>query len=149
MRYLNVLIVFMVVANAQAWDCDHTRKYEKTLSAESIKKLNLTTGAGLLELKGEAGLERILVKAELCAESQEDLDSMSVSVTSASLDGELIGIVETNIPEESMWSSSRQRRIDLGLTVPPGLAIEIKDTSGSIVAEKCRRVRHRGFIWFN
>ena len=101
--------------------CEH--RDERELSGAAVETLRVTSGAGPVEITGEAGLDEVRVSAVLCASDEERLAGLSVT-----LEGDRL---ETRYPRT--WGSwgNNYARIALTVRVPEGTGIELADRSGS------------------
>ena len=130
---LKLLTIFPAVAlsvgllpTAMAYDCDHSRDIDRELDADSLTELRVDAGAGSLDIIGKESLDRVLISARLCAEDKDELEEMDVKVRSR-LD---TAIIETDIPDSSGWYGGGYKSIDLTLTVPARLELDVDDSSG-------------------
>jgi len=103
----------------------HQQK-ELTLSASSLKKLDIETGAGSLTVKGSEHANEISVTADIYTHSSSSENyefELSDSGSTAFL------IAKNN--KSSSWGG-KSPRIDLVVTIPTRMMLEINDGSGSI-----------------
>ena len=113
---------------AQADDCDHSADREARLDAAGAKRLRVFARAGSLEIQGREGATAVDVTGRACSSSSGQLDKIQIEVDRK---GDVL-TVRAEIPESSFgWRS--YSRLDLTLEVPLGLALEVDDTSGSVV----------------
>ena len=109
----------------------------RELSGPATETLEIESGAGAVEIEGDAELGEMRVSAILCASSQELLDGLDVSLAN--------GRLETRYPA---WRSrifnfggNRYASISLGVRVPAGTAVELEDKSGSAAISNVARAR--------
>lgn len=116
---------------ASAYYCDYSREISKNIDATKAVNLKVMARAGLLEIKGEDGVDEISITAKLCAENKEALSKMGVD---SKVKGKTIHI-ETVIPRSGGWNDNDSKSIDLLLTVPTKLHLEVDDSSGEARVE--------------
>ena len=97
----------------------------RELSGPAAGNLEVTSGAGPVEIVGDPELGEFQVRAILCASDQERLDALSVSLEGSRL--------TTGYPDSnwSLFEGNRYASISLLVQVPPPTAIELEDGSGS------------------
>lgn len=128
MKRILVVVVLGLFSNATlAWDnCKYEREIERVVNIESAELLEVEAGAGSLEIKGSDRTD-IAIKATLCSEDEDALAKMDVS--SAVKSG--VVHIETELPNKSwMGSYNTQMSINLILTVPSSLRLDVEDSSG-------------------
>lgn len=107
--------------------CKYSSDVERNVSADNINFLNVVAGAGDLEIVGE-NRDTIGIEARLCSNDKDALKKMTVS---DKLNGNEITI-ETEFPDGSYWGNDNQMSIDLVLTIPNEMILDVKDSSGSV-----------------
>jgi hypothetical protein len=112
---------------APAWDCGHQARREERLDAAGVKTLRVIARAGSLRIDGKAGAGEIAVHGTACASREADLEDIRLKAHRSGSEA----IVEAVIPDSFNWLGS-ERRLDLVLDVPSGVALEVEDGSGSI-----------------
>ncbi len=122
-----VLLLLPVVVVADV--CSYERAVEFTVPAESIDQLEIEAHAGSLQVQAAESATHITVTARVCSSRKSELAGMDVL---QSRSGNVLQL-ETLIPEfhGSLWTS-RYAYIDLAVTVPAGLSVEIDDGSGPL-----------------
>ncbi|MGI9627299.1 MAG: hypothetical protein ACR2QM_10725 [Longimicrobiales bacterium] len=98
------------------------------LSARAQGDVEIRAGSGLLEVEGSDAVSEVLVTATLCASEEDWLDELQVTAESMN-SGVLI---ETEYPRDRDGWGNKYARIDLVVTVPSGMALDIEDSSGSM-----------------
>ncbi|MBT8068138.1 MAG: DUF4097 domain-containing protein [Gammaproteobacteria bacterium] len=133
MRSFIVIAMFVASFADAAWN-DYTTVRELKLDAEAIEVFEIDAGAGSMEVRGVSGLDRIAVVATVIVpQSNEDeamkyIDKkMRLSLDSAGNRARLISDFD-----DGMFGKGSNARIDLEISLPAGIAIEIDDGSGSI-----------------
>lgn len=127
-RYLAVLFAMSATGCAVAWDdCDHTVPRNLDLDAAGVATLEVMARAGSLDIRGEDGLQQIVVRGTACAGSAETLAQIRLVERR---NGDRL-IVAAELPETSGgWGFSDYSRLDLELRVPSHLALKVSDSSG-------------------
>lgn len=136
-----------------------------TLPAEGLKKLEITAGAGSLTVKGREGLSAVEVRAEIVFSGVSDKDmeeylkdDVELSLTKVGNAAVLVG----RIRDRGLLHIGRDARVDLSVSVPKALALEIDDGSGPLEVEdiaagvriedgsgSLRVTRVAGRLWIN
>ena len=119
----------------------------KTLSlpAESLKGLEIRAGAGSLEVTGREGLATIEVKAEIVAKGVADKDMNAYLKDRIELTLEKKGdkaVLVSRVREKfRLFGFGDNAVINLTVTVPKTMGLDIDDGSGGIVVEDVAGVR--------
>jgi len=92
--------------------------------------LRLDVGAGSLAVEGREDASGVLAVGRACASSQELLDELTLGAETSGGDV----VLSAHYPDRSQ-GRGQSARIDLVVTVPAGLGVDIEDTSGEIVVE--------------
>jgi len=121
-----VLLLPVVVL---ADDCAYSETLSFTLPAAAVERLDITAGAGSLEVHGNSPDGQIHVQGLVCASRKSQLEGMGVEHALRSG----TQFIETRIPEHqtTFWTSN-YKRIDLTVRLPAGLPVQIRDGSGSV-----------------
>lgn len=119
---------------AMADSCRHQRDINFDVSTASLKRLDIDVGAGRLEIRGAPGSDDVSVRARACADSRGQLDDMELR---QSRRGDTLSISSEITSSRMPFTlfGNRYAYIDVVITVPDGLDIEIEDGSGDIVIE--------------
>lgn len=130
-KYL-VLMAALAAGSVQAWNpgCEYERELDITLSVAGSERLAITAAAGDLEVTGHAGTSEARVRGKLCSSEEEWLDQAKIQAEG----GREASIIVT-LPDTAKgwnWLGSRYVYMDLEITVPAGLALEIRDSSGDM-----------------
>ncbi len=119
------LVLGLLPAVASAWgDCDAKDGREANADAAGAKTVEVIAKAGSLEIYGEAGLNEVRAEGTACAKNGEALEKVQLR---AERTGSTVR-VEVDIPDG--WNQGGG--LDLMVRVPEGLAVVVKDGSGSI-----------------
>lgn len=127
-RYLTLLVGLGLASTATADDCAHRAERNLDVAAGALATLDLRTGAGDLDVRGSAGLDRIEVRGIACASDADLLSSIQLSHRT---EGDR-ALVATEIPqiEDTSWFGSTYARLDLEIRVPARMLLEARDSSG-------------------
>ena len=131
-RWIVVMVVLMV-ADAQASGCKFERLLDQTLDVSGSQLLAIAAGAGELEIVGISGLYEVKISGKVCVSEKRWQDQARLETHS----GERAEI-NVVLPEvDSGWSywGSKYAYMDLVLEVPEGLALQLSDSSGDIKIE--------------
>jgi hypothetical protein len=119
------------------WASDTTKTL--SLSAQDIRRMDITSGAGSLNVSGRAGQAAIEVKAEIVARGVKDKemegfirDHVELTLEKRGDAAVLVGRIRR---EDRLFRFGGNARIDLSVAVPKSLAVEIDDGSGGIAVE--------------
>ena len=121
---MSILSGCIVVASSA--NADVHQKKELSLTASSLKTLDIEAGAGGLIIQGSDQAEDIIVSADIYTSSKSNSEyefDLSDSGTTAFLVAKTSG--------SGMWMGNSPR-IDLVITVPTKMMLEINDGSGGI-----------------
>jgi hypothetical protein len=125
-------LTFMLVSSAAAADnwCSHEAQRAARIDAAGAKKVVIQTGAGDLKVRGNASQASVIVEGRACASSDELLQG-------SQLEGRRSGDVlylKTVLPEISggFLGFSRYARMDVSVTLPSSLPVELEDSSGDV-----------------
>ena len=130
----SAFVVFFLAALAAA-----ALAFEKTqtlsLPAEGLAKLEVTAGAGFLRVSGVEGARAVEVKAEIVVSGVADKDMDEYIKDHVELELRKAGraaVLVGRIREHGFSFIPREARVDLTVTLPKSLAVEIDDGSGEI-----------------
>lgn len=108
------------------------------LAADGIRMLDATTGAGSLTVAGREGQTSIEVKAEIFVRGVSDKEREDFIKQRVELELRRSGdraILISRVRESGLSFFFHDSRIDLTVTVPKTMALEIDDSSGSLDVE--------------
>ena len=116
-----------------------------TLSAQDVRRLEIRAGAGSLTVTGREGLAAIEVKAEVVARHvrDEDMDGFLKDRVELTLEkrGEVAVLVSRVRDRLRLFRFDDDAVINLTVSVPKDMPLEIDDGSGSIAVEDLAAVR--------
>lgn len=133
MRSFVVMAMFLASFSHAAWT-DYEEERDLSLDADGIGSLDIEAGAGSLEVTGIAGQDHIVVKATIVVVDADEDEAARIIAKRMELsleerDGK--AVLESGF-DGGLMGSEANARIDLEVTVPAGLPLEIDDSSGSI-----------------
>lgn len=137
MRTLLLIMTLLSSAQLLADECEFSRDINRVLEAAALDELEVAAGAGLLRISGDTKTKQIKIEARLCAETKKDLQAMDVVSKSSGKQAS----IRTRIPDSDGWFNNGYRRIDLILTVPSYLALDVDDSSGSARVKGVRSLK--------
>jgi hypothetical protein len=123
-----LLLAALAASSALVADeCEHSRPIDAELDAAGASRLLIESEAGSLVVEGSRGAGKVTIEGRACASSESLLDDIELETGRK---GDRL-VVETEIPE---WTSGWRgyARLDLTVTVPGDLALEVRDGSGEI-----------------
>lgn len=129
MRLLLVVTLSLVIG-CQWSPCDARRSLSEQIDVQDAASAKIVAYAGSLRVTGDAGISRVEASAEACASDEAALDEMDLLVERR---GEEV-YVETVMGGGHGWSTNR--RMDLVVSLPDSLAVEIIDKSGDLRVER-------------
>lgn len=134
MRGYIVIAMFVASFADAAWN-DYTTVRELNLDADGIENFQIDAGAGTLEIRGVIGLDKLVVTATVVVSESDEDDAIKLidERMRLSLDGDRDRAKLDAFFDDGFWGTDSNARIDLEISVPAGIAIEIDDGSGSIV----------------
>jgi len=129
-----VTLLIFFVSTLLAFETEKTL----TLSAEGIKGLRIDCGAGGLKVAGSSSLDRIEVRALIHAEGRGDDEQADFIADHVILTLEKRGeraVLTSRIESRGSIFFSGDMGIDLVVTLPKALALDIDDGSGGMTVE--------------
>ncbi|MBT8143680.1 MAG: DUF4097 family beta strand repeat protein [Gammaproteobacteria bacterium] len=137
-RYLcaaTAALLFFYSAIAGAWnECRYTRDLDREIDARGVESLKIDAGAGLLRVSGRKNQKTIEVRARACATDENMLDEVDWAIEKRGNRAAMS--VDLPYHDDDHWA-----RLDLVVTVPAGLDLDIDDSSGSIRIDNVGAVR--------
>ena len=129
-----LLLTLLVAVLPAAAAADYEEVRDLSLNAEGIRALRIDAGAGSLSVTGVAGSSTIVVQAIVRVPGADAEEARKIIesglVLSLERDGER-AVLESWF-EQGSWFSGDSGSIQLEVTVPEALALDIEDGSGSI-----------------
>ena len=122
-----ILAVSPLASPVLADDCAHKAEREAVLDAGGARSVRIEAGAGELRVQGRTGQTRVEARGTACASSDQVLGQIRLNATRQ---GDVI-VVRVEIPEGSSRGWNEQGRLDLTVTVPRIMPLDIDDGSGS------------------
>jgi len=129
------MLIMVIVAAAAVTAFGSEKTQTLTLPAEGLAKVEISAGAGFLKVSGVEGAGAVEVRAAIVADGVGDKemdeyikDHVELELRKAGSTAVLVG----RIREHGFSLFHREARVDLTVTVPKGLAVEIDDGSGDL-----------------
>jgi hypothetical protein len=133
MNKLLILFICLFSTSLQAWNCKYEKEINQVLDLEGSEVLTILAGAGDLEIEGDDDVSVATIRGKVCVSEEDWLEESRVDVIRGSN-----AEIAVELPEiSSSWSlmGSNYAYIDLQITVPDNLRLEIKDSSGDVEIE--------------
>jgi DUF4097 and DUF4098 domain-containing protein YvlB len=108
-------------------DCAHKAQREAALDAGGVRSVRIEASAGELRIEGRTGQTSVEARGTACASSEQVLGQVRLKATRQ---GDVI-VVKVEIPDSSSWGWNEQARLDLIVTVPRIMPLDVDDGSGS------------------
>jgi DUF4097 and DUF4098 domain-containing protein YvlB len=122
-----ILAAVLAASPVLADDCAHKAEREAILDAGGARSVRIDAGAGLLRIEGKTGQTSVEARGTACASSEQVLGQIRLNATR---EGDVI-VVKAEIPESSSRGWNEQARLDLTVTVPRIMPLDVNDGSGS------------------
>jgi hypothetical protein len=107
-------------------DCKYTAKRRAVTPAAGITKAVIHAESGALEVTGTAGATQIVADGTACSSDDDFLPRMTLTLRKVG--SELH--IDADIPEKTLVFGFFSARLDMAITLPAGLPVEIEDGSG-------------------
>lgn len=122
------LVLTATAAFADKDDCKYQEARRVTSPAAGITKIVVDAEAGSLHVDGRQNVGEVLAAGTACTSDDDDLRDITLT---ARRSGSTL-YIESHVPDhESAFSFWYEARLDFGVVVPFGIAVEVKDGSGS------------------
>lgn len=127
------VVIFAAVALAASlaqpaladW-CKHRDSKSESIPTEGAERVEIRARAGELDIRGAEDARELSVDAKLCAAKAAGLAEMELIVERRGA----VLYVESKMSNGSSWRD--QRLMDLEISLPPGLPVDVSDSSGDI-----------------
>jgi DUF4097 and DUF4098 domain-containing protein YvlB len=130
MKNYFLLLTALVAGSAQAWDCNYEKDIDLTLDLAGSELLSVAAAAGDLAITGQAGATEARVRGKVCLSEEEWLDAVEVHIEGGQNASIAVSLPETGA--QWVFFGSHYAYVDLDITVPAGLALDIRDSSGDV-----------------
>lgn len=128
-----IVMACLVASNLWAYDdCKYEKRVNSTLDLASASQLNINATAGDLRVTGDSHAAEAVVEAVICA-SEEDWADESWIRMEAGKTAEIS--VKDPRADSSSWGNNDQFSVDLRISVPAGMALNIRDSSGPMIVK--------------
>jgi len=132
-KQLILAAALIIPLNSHAADCRYSKDYDFAVDADALRELRLNVGSGSLSIEGDSASNEVRVVATACADSNNRLNDLEL--THRVRDSDLLIRTEQNnsgnIFSWFNWGSS-YAYIDIEISMPQGLALEVDDGSGAV-----------------
>jgi hypothetical protein len=109
--------------------CEHRADREAAVDAAGVRAVRIEAKAGSLRVEGRPGQARIEARGTACGSTADILAQVRLSATRQ---GDTVVVrVETPESDESWGWGSQQARLNLAVSLPPRLPLEVNDGSGA------------------
>lgn len=126
------VIPLTLFAQSQAWaKCEHQRDIDLALSVNDIELIQISVNAGDLKIDGHSTTNKILIKGKACASKADSLDG--IKLVSEQQGNK--AVIKTLMPDSNNFSwfgKNNYAYVDLEITVPEKIGLEVSDSSGSL-----------------
>ena len=106
--------------------CEERMTMELDMPTSGIQLLEVSAGAGSLDIEGDPGRRDIRVEAELCASSADQMQGLDVTLERSGS----TAVLETVFPERRGGWGRGYAMIHLTVLVPAGMDASVSDGSG-------------------
>jgi hypothetical protein len=137
-RFLLLGLGMLVVATpVAAWDtCKHRADRRASLDTTGIARVEINARAGDLEVRPATG-STLLAQGEACASGEKFLEQTNIAVRR---EGSTLRI-DVLVPDRMVGFGVFYATLDLNVSVPASLPVDITDSSGDLVASDVRVVK--------
>lgn len=133
MRSFIVMAMFVASFANAAWD-EYTEVRELKLDVDGLESLVIEAGAGSMDVRGVAGLDSIVVNATVVVADAGEKEAIRFIEKKMRLSLDRIGdhAKLDSWFEQGFFGRGSNARIELDISVPTGIDINVDDGSGSI-----------------
>ena len=119
----------ITAAHADDW-CQHKADRSSSVDATGARKIIIGAGAGDLKVGGSPGQTAVQAKGQACASSEELLGQIQLE---SRREGDTV-YLKTVLPDtsEGMLAFSHYARLDLTVSIPATVPVELEDSSGDL-----------------
>ncbi len=129
------LLLLIAALGSPAWayadGCRYSKDYDFNVDASAIENLIVDVGSGKLTIIGDDSIDEVQVEARACTNSRSRLNDLDLTHRSRGSDL----LLRSEFHESGSlfsWLSIGYAYIDIELTVPSALLVEVDDGSGAI-----------------
>lgn len=134
-RLMLVAGLFLLGTIVQASDnCKFEALSSDQLVIAGAQLVKIEAGAGFLRVKGVPGTREVMVEAQACATNQNLLDNISFRLRP---EGDRL-VLKTELPKTK---NNHYAYLNLTVTVPEGIDMDIVDSSGSLTVKNIGSLR--------
>jgi hypothetical protein len=130
--------LLLLSATASADNCRYSVRHRSNLDASGATKVEILTGAGNLTVKPVTG-GALIAEGKACASSQELLDQVQLRTQRQ---GDVLRVY-AQMPGDMQGMGLFYATLDLVVSVPGDLPVDITDSSGEMTVDRVRLERIR------
>ncbi len=131
-RFLVLAVALVTVsAHADIFGCGHTARRHASAALTGVSHITVIGRAGSLKVSGRSGAREVVATGTACADSASALNDIQFNVQQSG--SELT--IEAVIPDRVSWFGGSSGSLDMEVTVPDAMAIDITDGSGGTIVE--------------
>lgn len=119
---------------AMADSCRYSRDINFDVPVNGLEQVDIDVGAGYLEIRGAPAANEISVRARACASTQDQLDEMDLSQSRRGNRLDISSEINSTGSPFTLFGT-RYAYIDVDISLPAGLSVNIEDGSGDIRIE--------------
>lgn len=123
-------VLAMLAGSAHADDCDVKRQFDEALDLAGATSLAIAAVAGELEITGQPGISEVRVEATICASSDELANATEVDLQPGT--EARVSVLTPEYDGGGFFSGNQYVYVDLVITVPDDLPLDVKDSSGDL-----------------
>ncbi|MFC1688516.1 hypothetical protein ACFL07_02520 [Pseudomonadota bacterium] len=124
------VLACLLASNVWAYDdCKFEKRIDTTLDLATASQLNIDARAGDLKVTGDAHSSEAVIEATICASEEDWADESWLKLESGKT-----AMISVHDPRDgnSSWYDNESFSVDLTISVPAGLALSIRDSSGPL-----------------
>src|SRR5687768_5508868 len=109
-------------------DCKYTASRRAATPASGVTRIVMRTGPGSLTVEGTRGAGQIVASGTACSSDESFLPNINVTLRKVGTELH----IDSTMPEKNLIFGFSSARLDLDVTLPAGIPVEIEDGSGSM-----------------
>ncbi|MEM7245997.1 MAG: hypothetical protein AAF533_11690 [Acidobacteriota bacterium] len=135
--------LFTSPALAEGWlswgddSCDHEAPRATGIDLDGVDRIVIDAGAGFLKVNGGRRAQRLEAEGTACSSNEDLLDDIQLEVARK---GDTIKL-KTVFPEWKKAFKGVTMKLDLSVTLPDGIPVEINDGSGEMTVTQVRSLQ--------
>lgn len=129
MRSIVLAFAFVVATSAFADDCQHVVYGDASIFARGVTRVTFAGRVGILHVHGDAAAKEIRADGRACVAEKELAAGIRLKATRA---GNTVTI-DAEVPKREDATSAAQPSVDLAITLPKNVAVEIDLPRGEVL----------------